>query len=358
MNDPVGFSFKLDEYFGEDVLNLTFLQPLALYLAVLIVIYEVILGVTLVLGVWKKITLTSLAGMMAFFTFLTFYSAYYEKVTDCGCFGDAIPLEPWESFGKDVILSILIAVLIWGRNSIQPFLSIRINRMIIALGLLASVSFSYFVLNHLPVWDFRAYKPGTDISEAMMSAEELGLDPPVYETYYTMKGGDDESFEISGTDYIKEKLWEKDLTIDPDGTFSKKISDGYEPPIHDFTININGIDQTQEYVSGDVIWLVAYDFNKANYSELKRLTKELSIYSQESNFKVVGMTSSSDADISKLINETSCSFPWAVMDGTALKTINRSNPGVTILKNGIILSHIHFNDAIFNSEGAESYFPE
>ena len=70
------------------------------------------------------------------------------------------------------------------------------------------------------------------------------------------------------------------------------------------------------------------------------------------------MTSSSDADISKLINETSCSFPWAVMDGTALKTINRSNPGVTILKNGIILSHIHFNDAIFNSEGAESYFPE
>ena len=203
MNDPVGFSFKLDEYFGEDVLNLTFLQPLALYLAVLIVIYEVILGVTLLLGVWKKITLTSLAGMMAFFTFLTFYSAYYEKVTDCGCFGDAIPLEPWESFGKDVILSILIAILIWGRNSIQPFLSIRINRMIIALGLIASVGFSYFVLNHLPVWDFRAYKPGTDVSEAMMSAEELGLDPPVYETYYTMKGGDDESFEISGTDYIK-----------------------------------------------------------------------------------------------------------------------------------------------------------
>ena len=156
----------------------------------------------------------------------------------------------------------------------------------------------------------------------------------------------------------KEKLWEKDFTIDPDGTFSKKISDGYEPPIHDFTININGTDQTQEYVSGDVIWLVAYDFNKANYSELKRLTKELSNYSQKFDFKVVGMTSSSDEDISKLMNETSCSFPWAVMDGTALKTINRSNPGVTILKNGVIINHFHFNDAVFNSKGAESYFPE
>jgi hypothetical protein len=70
------------------------------------------------------------------------------------------------------------------------------------------------------------------------------------------------------------------------------------------------------------------------------------------------MTSSSDEDISKLMNETSCSFPWAVMDGTALKTINRSNPGVTILKNGVIVKHSHFNDAVFNSKWAESYFPE
>ena len=358
MNDPVGFSFKLDEYFGEDVLNLPFLQPLALYLAVFIVIYEVLLGVNLLLGVWKKITLTSLAGMMAFFTFLTFYSAYYEKVTDCGCFGDAIPLEPWESFGKDVVLSILIAILIFGRNSIQPLLSIRFNRLVIAVSLFASVSFSYYVLNHLPVWDFRAYKPGTDVSQSLKSAEELGLTPPVYETYYTMIGGDAEPFEISGTDYIKEKLWEKNLTIDPDGTFSKKISDGYEPPIHDFTININGVDKTQEYISGDVFWLVAYDFNKANSSELNRLTKELSKYSQDSNYKVVGMTSSSDESIAKLVNETSCSFPWAVMDGTALKTINRSNPGVAILKNGLILRHIHFNDAVFNFKDGESYFQE
>ena len=122
MNDPVGFAFKLEEYFGEDVLNLPFLQPLALYLAVFLVILEVLLGVFLLLGVYKRFTLWSLAGMMGFFTFLTFYSAYFNKVTDCGCFGDAIPLTPWESFSKDVVLSILIAVLIWGQMHIRTWL--------------------------------------------------------------------------------------------------------------------------------------------------------------------------------------------------------------------------------------------
>ena len=118
----MGFAFKLEEYFGEDVLNLPFLQPLALYLAVFLVILEVLLGVFLLLGVYKRFTLWSLAGMMGFFTFLTFYSAYFNKVTDCGCFGDAIPLTPWESFSKDVVLSILIAVLIWGQMHIRTWL--------------------------------------------------------------------------------------------------------------------------------------------------------------------------------------------------------------------------------------------
>ncbi len=354
MNDPIGFSFKLEEYFGEDVLNLVFLQPLALSLAVFVVIYEVILGVTLLLGIWKRLTLTSLAAMMAFFTFLTFYSAYFDKVTDCGCFGDAIPLKPWESFGKDVILSILIAVLIFGRDSIQPILNFRLNRLVLSMSIFLSVCFSYYVLNHLPIWDFRAYKPGTDVAQAMLSAEELGLKPPLYETYYTMSGPGGESLEISGTDYINKKMWEKkEFKIDPSKTSSKKISDGYEPPIHDFTISIDGMDRTKEFIAGNVIWLIAYDFKKSNYDDLKRLTKELSEYSEISGNKVVGMTSSSDEQILKLVNETSCSFPWAVMDGTALKTINRSNPGVTYLEDGIILKHLHYNDVVLSSESEE-----
>ena len=111
LNDPVGFGYKLEEYFSESVLNLPFLEPFALFLAVFLVVLEVLLGVALLLGVFRKWTLLLLALMMGFFTFLTFYSAYFNKVTDCGCFGDAIPLTPRESFTKGVVLSVLIALL-------------------------------------------------------------------------------------------------------------------------------------------------------------------------------------------------------------------------------------------------------
>ncbi|MEO8934393.1 MAG: DoxX family protein, partial [Xanthomarina sp.] len=120
LNDPLGFSYKLQEYFSVDVLNIPFLEPYALIISVFVVIFEVILGVFLLIGYKPKFTVWSLLGMIVFFTFLTFYSAYFEKVKDCGCFGDAIPLTPWESFTKDVILLVLILILFLGIKYIKP----------------------------------------------------------------------------------------------------------------------------------------------------------------------------------------------------------------------------------------------
>ena len=108
LNDPIGFSFKLEEYFGPTVFNLDFLIPIVLPMAIFIVILEVVLGIFLIIGFKKKFTLWSLLLMIIFFTFLTWYSAYFNKVTDCGCFGDAIKLTPWESFTKDVVLLVMI----------------------------------------------------------------------------------------------------------------------------------------------------------------------------------------------------------------------------------------------------------
>jgi uncharacterized membrane protein YphA (DoxX/SURF4 family) len=90
LNDPIGFSYKLQEYFSSEVLNLPFLEPYALALAIFVVVFEVVLGVFLLIGYQPKFTLWSLLSMIVFFTFLTFYSAYFDKVKDCGCFGDAL----------------------------------------------------------------------------------------------------------------------------------------------------------------------------------------------------------------------------------------------------------------------------
>ena len=112
LNDPIGFSYKLQEYFSSEVLNIPFLEPYALALAIFVVVFEVVLGVFLLIGYQPKFTLWSLLSMIVFFTFLTFYSAYFDKVKDCGCFGDALKLTPWESFTKDLVLLVLILSLI------------------------------------------------------------------------------------------------------------------------------------------------------------------------------------------------------------------------------------------------------
>src|SRR5690554_6875533 len=165
LNDPLGFSYKLEEYFSADVLNITFLEPYALGISIFVVIFEVILGVFLLIGYKPKFTVWSLLGMIVFFTFLTFYSAYFEKVKDCGCFGDAIPLTPWESFTKDVVLLILILILFFGRKYIRPFFT-RTGRGWILFGsLVLCLGMAWYVLHNLPIIDFRAYKIGVNIQE-------------------------------------------------------------------------------------------------------------------------------------------------------------------------------------------------
>ena len=133
--DPIGFSYKLEEYFSESVLNLPFLIPYALVFSTIFVVFEVLLGLFLLLGIFKKFTLTNLLFLIIIFTFLTFYSAYYDKVKDCGCFGDFLKLKPWESFSKDVILLVMILIIGFGCRQIQPIFNSKLRNSIAFIGI-------------------------------------------------------------------------------------------------------------------------------------------------------------------------------------------------------------------------------
>ncbi len=117
-NDPLGFGYKLEEYF--DVFHISFLSPFATGIAIFLCVLEIVLGALLLFGFWSKKVTTGLLGIIIFFTFLTFVSAAFKVVTSCGCFGDAIPLTPWQSFSKDLILLLLIVILFINRSKILP----------------------------------------------------------------------------------------------------------------------------------------------------------------------------------------------------------------------------------------------
>lgn len=336
LNDPVGFSFKLEEYFGANVLNLEFLIPFALAIAVGVVIFEVVLGVMLLVGFKRNFTMWSLLLMIGFFTFLTFYSAYFNKVTDCGCFGDALKLTPWESFSKDVVLSILIIILFFNRQHIKPlFGKVAVNVVVIAAFALCGL-FGYYVLNHLPVIDFRAYKIDTNIQAGMLIPE--GAEKSEYEMVFIYK--------ING---VEKEFTDKELDkIPANAEFidrkDKVVKQGYVPPIHDFSIEKDSEDLTTDMLSEPkLILLVSYDLNKASDQGLDKL-EAFAKQAQAKGYKVIGMTSSGEDVIAKKKADHKLTFDYYFCDATTLKTIERANPSVVILNKGTIVQKAHWND--------------
>lgn len=131
-NDPLGFSYKLVEYF--EVFHTTFLNGLALSLAIFLCALEMLFGFALLIGARGKQVAWGLLLLIIFFTFLTFYSAAFKVVQSCGCFGDAIPLTPWQSFSKDLVLLLLIVFIFINRNLIQPLFNKKTENVMLLLA--------------------------------------------------------------------------------------------------------------------------------------------------------------------------------------------------------------------------------
>lgn len=335
LNDPVGFSFKLEEYFSPGVLNMPFFEPHALTISLVVVIFEVLVGVLLILGFKRKFTLWSLLLMIVFFTFLTFYSAYFNKVTDCGCFGDAIKLTPWESFTKDVVLLALILLLFYGKKYITPLFRPFVTKVLTAVSLVACIFYAYYVLNHLPVIDFRPYEIGKNIEEGMGIPEDAPK--PIYEYAWKFEVGGEEQVIVTNGDYP---------TVDGEfiGVDTKEIQKGYEPPVHDFTIEQGGEDFAERMLrEPKLVMVIAYDLRKANvsmFSEVKKVTDA----AMKNGYKVIGMSASGPEQTNELKEQYGLDFEFYFTDQTTLKTIVRSNPGVLVLESGTITQKVHYND--------------
>ncbi|PPK95076.1 DoxX-like protein [Nonlabens xylanidelens] len=334
LNDPLGFSYKLDEYFSAAVLGLEFLQPFALPLAIFLVIFEVILGIMLLIGFQRKFTIWSLLLMIGFFTFLTFYSAYFDKVTDCGCFGDAIPLVPWESFAKDVVLLVMILILFFNMDKWKSAFAKAKSSIIILVSTIICFIIAYYVLMHLPILDFRAYKVGTDIEVAM---QEDPSQPDIYgyDWYYTVDG--------------KEEIITTDGQV-PEGrpgydkVETRIIQEAALPKIHDFSIEKDGEDYTQEILDKEkVAFVMIYDVSKIEEGGMEKLAS-FTTRAQAAGYEVIGLSANGIEQLEPLMKSYDFSIPFYTTDGTQLKTAVRSTPAVMTIKKGVVTGKSHWND--------------
>jgi uncharacterized membrane protein YphA (DoxX/SURF4 family) len=336
LNDPVGFSYKLAEYFGEPVFNIPFLVPFTLAIALFIVILEVVLGIMLLLGFKSKLTVWLLLLLIVKFTFLTFYSAYFNVVKDCGCFGDALHLTPWQSFTKDVVLLFFILLLFFNVQLIQPHFKSKIQNIVVLLSVGLCSFMGYWVLHHLPIIDFRPFKVGNSIQKGMEIPE--GAPQSVVEMTFIYK--------VNGVDT---EFTEKDLMKIPAGaTFvdrkDKVIVEGYIPPIHDFAMEKDGSDYKEELLQNPkLLVFVTYDLAISNIDGLAQL-ESLKQKAAAKGYTIIGMTGSTPEQIEKSKREFGFTFDFYFCDATALKTIERANPSIVILQKGTVKQKVHYND--------------
>jgi uncharacterized membrane protein YphA (DoxX/SURF4 family) len=329
INDPVGTAIKLEEYFevfAEDIGSFfLFFKPYALFLSIFLNTLEIVLGVALLLR-WKlKEVLIALLTIIVFFTFLTFYSAYFNKVTDCGCFGDAIKLTPWESFTKDVVLLIMILVLLFTRQYLKPLVKPVVGAVLTGITAVLTVAVGWYAYEHLPYIDFRAYKVGNNIPTLMKPKA------PLRYKYIMVKDGAMQEFEEYPTDTTYK--FKEMVAINPE--------DG--PKITDFNVWNNEGDFTQEVLTGKKLLILVQAVNKADRSNFAEINKLVQAAEQQGITPWV-ITSSGSDDFEKFRHEVSLAAPYYFGDGTVLKTIMRSNPGVVLLRDGTVKGKWHHND--------------
>ena len=334
LNDPVGTAIKLEEYF--EVFAADFgsfflrFKGFSRTLSITLSAGEVILGTSLLLRYQLNWVLRLLLAMTIFFGFLTFYSAYFNKVTDCGCFGDAIKLTPWTSFVKDMVLLAAILVLL---RSHQRWLKPFSRRPLIGTVLVTSVAgiavgIGVWALGHLPIFDLLPYRRGNDIGKLMKPEE------PARYVYTFVKDGQEVRSETWLNDPpYKYKAME---VLNPETS---------KPRITDFRVWNDQGDYTQQLLKGNKLILIIQGLDKLDRDRMPQIAELMQQAARSPrHIEPVILTAAPQRDFDIFRHEKHLAAPYYFADATVLKTMIRSNPGMMLLQNGRVLAKWHYHD--------------
>lgn len=355
-NDPLGFAYKLEEYF--EVFHLYFLSDYSLGFAIFLCALEMILGFALLIG-WRAVTVTwGLLLLIIFFGFLTFYSAFFKVVQTCGCFGDAIPLTPWQSFSKDMVLLALVLVLFAARYTLKPILKPLAAQRAFIIAVIFSFGVGIYTYNFLPVLDFLPYKVGANITDEMKTPP--GAQPDEYEiTYHLKNKATGETKVMNNTDYLKTNIWKDnnwEIVGQPE---SKLVKLGFTPKIRDLVINdAQSNNYTQELMGNPFynLVIVAYNLNHTNSDAIDRLNALAISLHDNFNTRTILLTSNSPTDAAAFAKTHKLVSEIFYADGVPLKTMVRSNPGILLMKNGVVINKWHYHNMPSYDVLVKTYF--
>ncbi len=278
--DPVGTQIKIQDYmsaFGIGGLTSSDVLIAACVLAG----FEFLLGVYLLFGIYRHGTSVCLLAIVSAFTALTLYLALKNPVSDCGCFGDALVLTNWQTFYKNLFLLVMSIHILVSEDRIRPLISERRSWLITVVTVLLIGHFMFSNIRDLPVFDYRPYKVGTNIREAVTRGDDRFGD------FFMM----DDSFD----------------------------------------------DRTEEILNspGFTFLLVSPFLEEASQENID-LINDMYYYCKDAGYPMYGVTASGSSEIEHWKDVTYGEYGFLQADDILLKTMIRSNPGVVVLKDGVV----------------------
>ena len=329
--DPMGTDYRVIDYL--EAYGWYFLMDYTLALSVLLISVEFLLGIALIFKLRIRLASLGVLLIMVFFTFVTYFDAMYELVPDCGCFGDAVKLTNWETFYKNIVLLVFAFFIFLYRSKI----TIRMNTWMQTIVLIAILGlFDLFIshnYNHLPVIDFREWKVGNDM-------KSTGKETVVNYLAYKNKNTGEIKEYISPNYPWNDSVWMSEWEF-----VNQRIDNSQLQLKHGLLIeDENGNDFTDEIIEnqGYQFILTSYDLDDAagqGMIEAGILFNKL----MDSDISFVLLTPSLDV-IDKYRDEYNINYDVYPADDIELKAMIRSNPGLVLLKNGIVIEKWHHND--------------
>ncbi len=337
-NDPLGLSYKMDEFF--EVWHMYWMMSYSLPLSIAMIAFEIIAGVALLVGYGFRLFSFLLLLLTTFFTFLTAYVYLTDKIKDCGCFGDCIKISNAETFWKDVVLLILVLFLFFFRRRIKPIFSGYPSVAIIILSGFFAFGMQWWSLEHLPFYDCLPYKKGNNLWEKMQLPPDA--EPAIYETILT--------YEKDGVqkDFTMENYPWQDTTWKYVDTKTKLIKEATgEIAIKDFSItDYDGNDHTANILQAEgyvFLWFIR-NTEKARLDDIE-VFRQLAEQAETYEIPTYILSSDNQERTQAFLQEHGLiKFPAFAIDGTASKTAMRSNPGLMMLHNGTVKEKWSFRD--------------
>lgn len=337
--DPWGSTYKFTDYFN--AMGIDWLVWAAFPLGIVLAFAEFTIGVAILFNVFLRFFSWLGLLFMAFFLPLTLWVALENPVTDCGCFGDALVISNWETFYKNIVLTAFAIIILIYRNDMPCLVGKKPRFVLGSLVIIVYAGLVFWSYNHLPIFDFRPFKAGTNIPDAMKIPE--GAPKDIYENvfYYKNKNtGEVQKFDEQNYP------WQDTLNWAYENMESKLIQQGYVPPIHDFTITSAEGENVIDFFIYDknyVFMLIAHNLEKSNRKPQDKINN-LAGWAMGKGMSFICLTSTVAEEAAVFAEETGAPYEFFNCDEITLKTIIRSNPGLMLIKDGTVIKHWHYND--------------